>query len=300
MKKIPVIIDTDPGIDDSLALLLAFKSKKLDIKLITTVAGNVNVDVNTENALFLVNKYGYEIPVVRGSEKPLVRTSIAADDVHGASGLGNFEKDPTENAPDGTIAEDAIAAMLKSSPEPMTVIALGPLTNIAKLIMKHPDALIKIKRLFLMVGSFVGKGNIVKYAEFNAFADGEALDIVLKSNVDIVLSPIELGHQTAISKDIFSSEKITSERDMMITEMVEGGVDSVVKGNFSLHDLNTILALTKPCLYRFRKCDATLTLAKDKYAQMKINFTRKGKYTAQIIKNPKRVKKYFLKKIYED
>ena len=300
MKKIPIIIDTDPGIDDALAMLLAFKSKKLDIKLITTVAGNVGIETATSNALFLVKKYGYEIPVVKGAKNPLIRMPIDASDVHGNSGLGNFKKDRTSANLSGDDASNAMSAVLKSSPEPITIVAIGPLTNIANLIQQHPEALCKIKRLYSMVGSFDGKGNIVKHSEFNAFADPEALDIVLKSGLDIVLSPMELGQDSAISKKTFEEMEITSDKDMMITEMIEGGHDTVVEGKFGLHDPNTVLALIKPNLYRFKKCNVFFSTNKDAYGEMRIKLNPKGSFTVQMLKNVERTKKYFLKEIYKD
>jgi len=300
MKKFPIIIDTDPGIDDALAILLAFQCKKLDIKLITTVAGNVGIETATKNTLFLVKKYGYEIPVVKGANTPLVREPINASDVHGNSGLGNFKKDNTSANLSGEDAPKAISAILKSSLEPIIIIALGPLTNIAKLIQNHHDCLYNIKRMYLMTGSFDGKGNIVKHAEFNAFADPEALDIVLKSGLDIVLSPMELGQDSAISKKVFEEMEITSEKDMMVTEMIEGGHDTVVKGKFGLHDPNTILALIKPSLYRFRKCNVFFSTDKKAYGKMKIQINSKGRLTVQIIRNIEHTKKYFLKQIYKD
>lgn len=299
MSKIPVIIDTDPGIDDALALLIAFQSKKIDIKLITTVAGNVDVNKTTENALYLVKKYGYDIPVVKGAPAPLKRSVVFANDVHGESGLGNFKTEKTNTLVSGSSAEDAIYAMLQASSEPMTVIALGPLTNIAHLVIKYPDACNKIDKLYTMIGSFSGEGNIVANAEFNAYADPEAVDVVLKSPLNIILSPMELGIDTCIPKKVFSEKEINSDKDVMIKEMIEGGFDSITKGSFGVHDPNTILAITKPCLYSFKKCDVEYSTDKDKYGQMFINLNENGRYTVQLIQDSSRARKYFLEQLYK-
>lgn len=299
MNKIPVIIDTDPGIDDALALLIAFQSKKLDVKLITTLSGNVDVDKTTENALYLVEKYGYDIPVVKGSRFPLKRAEVFADDVHGKSGLGNFNKERPENIESGSCAEDAIYATLNASPVPMTIIALGPLTNIANLIMKYPDAYKKVDKLYTMIGSFSGSGNITAVAEFNAYADPEAVATVLNSPLDIVLSPLELGIDTRIEKRVFSEKEINSEKDVMIKEMIEGGFDSILKGSFGVHDPNTVLGIVKPSLYSFKKCDVEYSTRKDSYGQMFINLNKNGKYTVQLIQDSDKVRKCFLDEIYK-
>lgn len=299
MEKIPVIIDSDPGIDDALALLIAFQSKKLDIKLITTVAGNVDVDKNTENALYLVNKYGYEIPVVKGSAVPLKRSPIFADNVHGQTGLGNFKKGEVEKLASGNSAEDAIYAVLNASPEPMTIIALGPLTNIAKLVMKYPDVSNKIDKLYAMIGSFSGSGNITAQAEFNSYADPEAAAIVLASPINIILSPIELGIDTRVSKQFFRDKETNSEKDVMIKEMIEGGFETIMKGSFAVHDPNTVLGIIKPSLYSFKKCDVEYFLDEDRYGQMFINLNPEGRYTVQLVQDAHRVREYFLEQIYK-
>lgn len=299
MSKIPVIIDTDPGIDDALALLIAFQSKKIDIKLITTVAGNVSIEKTTENALYLVKNFGYDIPIVKGASAPLKRHVVFADDVHGESGLGNFKTEKTNALVAGSSAEDAIYAMLQASNEPMTIIALGPLTNIAHLVTKYPDACNKIDKLYTMIGSFSGQGNIVANAEFNAYADPEAVDVVLKSSLNIILSPMELGIDTCIPKKMVSEKETNSKKDVLIKKMIEGGFDSVTKGSFGVHDPNTVLAITKPSLYSFKKCDVQYFVDKDKCGQMFITLNENGRYTVQLIQDSSRVRKYFLEQLYK-
>ncbi len=199
MKK-PVIIDCDPGIDDAVALFIAFQADNLDIKAITTVSGNVGIERTTNNALKLVEYAGQNIKVARGASKPIFKETVNAEFVHGKSGLGNMVIPEarasiySKNAYD-TIYEEALKYDGK-----LHIIALGPLTNIALTLMKYPDIKNRISHITLMGGS-VGLGNDTPSAEFNIYADPEAARIVFNSGIDITMVGLDVTHRAIASED---------------------------------------------------------------------------------------------------
>ena len=152
---IPLVIDTDPGIDDALAILLALASPEVDLRLVTTVHGNVELAQTTENALRVLHLAGRsDVPVAAGAAASLVHPQPErAGHVHGAAGLGGVELAPSPAAADPRPAVVALAELLTSSPEPVTVAAVGPLTNLALLLRVFPEAAARIGRLVVMGGS---------------------------------------------------------------------------------------------------------------------------------------------------
>ncbi len=146
MNKRPIIIDTDPGIDDAVAIAIALFSDELDVRLITTVAGNVSLDKVTYNTLRLLKFYGKEVPVAKGAEAPLIRPLQDASNVHGKSGMEGFDfEEPDEHL---LLKENAVEAMYRvimESPEPITLVPIAPLTNIALLLKVYPEVKERIR-----------------------------------------------------------------------------------------------------------------------------------------------------------
>ena len=153
MNKIPVIIDTDPGIDDTIAIIMAAGSEKIDIKAITTTHGNVGLEGTTKNAMALKEFLGLECPVAKGAAKPMIVSLKDASYVHGENGLAGFELP----RPKGTVCEkaawDVMYDMAKAAGGQMCLLVLGPMTNVALTIMKYPDFKNYIKRIYMMGGS---------------------------------------------------------------------------------------------------------------------------------------------------
>ena len=182
MLKRPIIIDTDPGIDDAVAIAVALFNEQLNVKLITTVAGNVGLDKVTYNAMRLLKYLGKEeIPVAAGAHKPLLRDVIDASGIHGKTGMEGFdfeEPDMTKLLKDSAI--DVMKKVLLSSEENITLVSIGPLTNIALLIATYPEVIEKIEEIVLMGGS-TGRGNCGVMSEFNFHADPEAAKMVFQS-----------------------------------------------------------------------------------------------------------------------
>ena len=278
MKRIPIIIDTDPGVDDDLALKIAFGSPYLDIRLVCSVAGNVSIERTTANALFLTKKYGGNIPVVRGCSSPLSRKTANASKVHGESGIGQYTIPSHDYALDSTDGIEAMYKVLKESDEPVILATLGPMTNIATLFERHPDARSMIGRIYAMIASVDGTGNITEYAEFNAYCDPEALDAVIRSGTEIVFAPMHLGRVAKLSQKDIMSYGSGSEFAAMVEEVFRGYLDRAVgEGYVAMYDANVMEAILHPKLYNFIRCTAEVNTT-DKPGRTFLRPDPKGKF----------------------
>jgi pyrimidine-specific ribonucleoside hydrolase len=199
---IPLVIDTDPGIDDALAILLALASPEVDLRLVTTVHGNVELAQTTDNALRVLHLAGRaDVPVAAGAAASLVHAQPErAGHVHGTAGLGGVQLPPSPAGTDPRPAVVALAELLLSSPDPVTVAAIGPLTNIALLLRVFPEAAARIGRLVVMGGSAARGGNVTAAAEFNVWADPEAAQAVLGSTLPTVLVGLDVTLPTVLDE----------------------------------------------------------------------------------------------------
>src|SRR5215208_721464 len=180
-KPIPLIIDSDPGLDDALAIGLAVARPELNLLAVTTVGGNADVRHCTSNALRLLHLYGAgDVPVAEGAAMGIFGDVVRATEIHGEAGIGNtvLPDGPAGVRPEGAV--DLIAAILRSHPEPVAIAPIGPLTNIALLLRLQPQLAPRISHLCIMGGS-IGDGNATVSAEFNIYADPEAAAIVFES-----------------------------------------------------------------------------------------------------------------------
>jgi inosine-uridine nucleoside N-ribohydrolase len=198
----PVILDVDPGHDDAVALMLACAHPDLDLLAVTTVAGNVPIEKTTRNTLRVLSLVGCtDVPVGVGASEPLERPLHTAEDIHGKSGLDGSEEIPETNfGPDKRRAVALIADTLRASPEPVTLVPVGPLTNIATFLREHPDLKDRIARISLMGGS-MGHGNTTPAAEFNIYVDPEAAHEVFESGLPITMLGLDVTHQAAAGPD---------------------------------------------------------------------------------------------------
>ncbi|MGB2867889.1 MAG: nucleoside hydrolase [Bacteroidota bacterium] len=198
MTPRPFLIDTDTGVDDALALMLALRSQEISVKAITTVAGNVEVMKCTRNVQTLIRLLQLKNPpqVAQGARKPLTRKLFMAPEVHGKDGLGNTQGPVRKNHKH--IRGDAVSVIIECCRrygKQLTIVALGPLTNIALAWRKNPGALRKIRRIVTMGGAFDVRGNTGPVAEFNYYVDPEAAQIILDSGLPITMIPLDLTEQ---------------------------------------------------------------------------------------------------------
>ncbi len=247
MKKIPIMIDCDPGIDDVLAIVLAMAKEELDIKAITTVCGNVSGEKTTRNAKLLLNAMGSDIPLAKGSMLPLVKNHISAR-VHGEDGLG----DMSHRLPDepyqyfsSKSAVQLMAEVLEASEEPITIVAVGPLTNIALLLFSYPHLKPKIKEISIMGGG-IGLGNRSEHAEFNIFVDPEACHMVLNSGVKMVFATLNATLQANLLKEDMDKFSFVS-GDM--AQFIHDIMWRYAEKDSALHDPVSVLWVTNPELF---------------------------------------------------
>jgi inosine-uridine nucleoside N-ribohydrolase len=198
----PIVLDCDPGHDDAFAILLAAGSTLADLRAITTVGGNGTLEAVTENALRVCTLAGIrDVPIAAGAAGPLRGELHTAADVHGESGLDGPELPAPDVDLDPRAATELLADVLRDAGEPVTVVATGPLTNVAVLLESAPDVHERIDQIVWMGGSR-GRGNRTPYAEFNAWVDPEAAEIVVGSGVPFTLVGLHLTHQALATPEV--------------------------------------------------------------------------------------------------
>lgn len=198
-----VIIDTDPGIDDAVAILLALKSAEFKVKGITTVAGNIGIAKTTRNAGRILALEGrVDVPVIAGATGPLSRRGFDTADIHGNDGLGGVAFPDPLAAPAGN---DAVAWLRETldtaAAGSIDILALGPLTNIARLVKEHPASAKRIGRVIAMGGAVYEPGNIGPRSEFNIAADPEAAEIVFGAGLNFTLIPLDVTRKVRATRD---------------------------------------------------------------------------------------------------
>jgi purine nucleosidase len=203
MSPRKIIIDTDPGQDDAVAILLALASPKdLDVLGIVAVAGNVPLDLTGKNARIVCELAGKtDIRVFAGCDRPLGRPLVTAEHVHGKSGLdGPKLPDPTMPLQPQHGVDFIIDTLRNEPANTVTLCVLGPLTNIATAFQKAPDIVARVQQVVLMGGAYFEVGNITPTAEFNIYVDPQAADIVFKSGIDIVVMPLDVTHKALVTQ----------------------------------------------------------------------------------------------------
>ena len=203
MQKRKIIIDTDPGQDDAVAILLALASpQEIDLLGITAVAGNVPLDLTKKNARIVCELAKItDVKVFAGCENPMKRPLVTAEHVHGKTGLdGPTLPDPKMPLQEQHAVDFIIETIRKNDTGTITLCPLGPLTNIAAAIEKAPDIKEKIQEIILMGGAYFEVGNITPTAEFNIYVDPEAAEIVFQSNIKITVLPLDVTHKALVTK----------------------------------------------------------------------------------------------------
>jgi pyrimidine-specific ribonucleoside hydrolase len=198
MKKIPVIIDCDPGHDDAIALILAFASEKLDVKAVTVTGGNQTLAKTLNNAKKVLSFIGRRPPLAAGADKPMFRELEIAEEVHGVSGLGDVALPETDYKEEPVPAVDLMRRVITENSEPVTLVPTGPLTNLGILFTAYPEVKKNIARISLMGGG-IEAGNWSAAAEFNMAVDPEAAEIVFTSGVPITMCPLDVTHKALVT-----------------------------------------------------------------------------------------------------
>lgn len=252
-----VILDCDPGHDDAIAIILAAsRISPLELEAITTVAGNVEVEKNTLNALKVCDMIGLEsVPVAQGATGPLVRKAVIAEEIHGESGLDGpkLPRHPSKTAIDQH-AVDLIIEKLLTTNEPITLIPTGPLTNIALALIKEPRIKNNIREIVLMGGGTFG--NWTPAAEFNIYVDAEAAKVVFESGIPIKMFGLDVTHQVLATKQTVADLKsINHTIATFVSELLSFFIQAY-KNQFDfdggpIHDACTVAHLIDPTIFTF-------------------------------------------------
>lgn len=247
MKK-RIWLDCDPGVDDVLAILLADSKEELELIAISAVSGNVSLEHTEKNARRTVAFLGRDIPVYRGASRPLIREAVYASRTHGEDGLGGYEHHFDGLKLPASISEDVFRRMAEAmlaEKEPFTLVAIGPLTNVALLFLAHPEVKEKIDKISIMGGALT-TGNTTPRAEFNFYVDPEAVAVVLQCGIPIVMAGLDVTEQALITEEeIHRFSKIVGPRGAIALDMLR----SYAAEDGALHDPVAILALTNPELF---------------------------------------------------
>ncbi|SHF03904.1 pyrimidine-specific ribonucleoside hydrolase [Marinitoga hydrogenitolerans DSM 16785] len=256
MKK-KVILDCDPGHDDAVAILLAGIAKEIELLGVIAVAGNSYLRNTVRNALILTEMANINVPVFKGSEKPLLRKQIVAPDIHGESGLeGANLPEPTKKVENKNYLE-FLAENIYSNPNEITLVAVGPLTNIAKFALNYPDLVPLVKELVIMGGG-IEFGNVTPRAEFNIYADPEAAQIIFNAGFNLTVFPLDVTHKAKIyineikEMQEFSSE-IVSKMGILLEFFHQTYYDVFKIKGAPLHDPCTIAYLINPEIFEYEE-----------------------------------------------
>jgi inosine-uridine nucleoside N-ribohydrolase len=216
-----ILIDCDPGHDDAIALLLALASPEVELLGVTTVAGNQTLEKTTANALRVLEFVGRgDIPVAAGAGRPLVREPFAASHVHGETGLDGPVLPPPSGTTVSQHAVDFLAERAGEEDRPPTLVAIGPLTNVALLLARHPDVAGRLERIVLMGGA-IGEGNITPSAEFNVWADPEAAARVFASGLDVTMIGLDVTHQALMTREHADRLRRAGRTGRMVAELFD-------------------------------------------------------------------------------
>ena len=233
MIRRPIIIDCDPGLDDTIALFMAIASDNFDIKGVTAVAGNQTLPKISKNALQIVDFAGSNAPVVKGADRPLIKEAVTAEHVHGETGLGDIVlPDANKSFLDKKAWDFIYEEAIKCNGE-LEIIAIGPLTNIAITLLKYPNIKYIISRIIIMGGS-CGLGNDTPAAEFNIYADPDAAKIVFESGVNLTMVGLDATHKTLLyEEEIEQISKIDNKVAKVATRIFKNGLTFSLQNGFT-------------------------------------------------------------------
>jgi purine nucleosidase len=260
-----IIIDTDPGQDDAMAILLALASPELEVLGIVAVAGNVPLALTQRNVRQVCELAGRaDIPVFAGSAHPIAQPLVTAEHVHGATGLdGAVLPEPTMRLGDQSGVDFIIETLARELAGTVTLCTLGPLTDVARVLTCRPDLAPRIRRIVMMGGGLFEGGNITPAAEFNIYVDPQAATIVFASGVPIVVMPLDVTHKVLTTRERVAAVRALGSRVGMVAAGWLDYFERFDEAKYGtdggpLHDPNVIAYLLKPTLYGGRLCNVEI------------------------------------------
>ena len=271
MRRINILLDCDPGHDDAIALMVAGAFKCINLVGISVVSGNQTVDKTFKNAFNVTHYLDIDVPICKGSEKPLKRDKLNCSEIHGESGLDGFDFPPYEYTSDQRDIEDFIFDKCKENC-PCVVVITGPMTNIAKALLKYPSLKDYISQIVVMGGA-MREGNISKYAEFNILADAEAADIIIRSQIPMRMVTLDVTRQVMVLPNIVERMDSLNTRGSKLFVALMRFFNQSQKDFFGLdggplHDPTTIVSLLNKDVITFEKMNVQVDVSNtDHYGQ---------------------------------
>lgn len=298
-EKIKCIIDTDPGVDDSAAIVLSLYDERMDIKMFSTVNGNRDLETVTRNLLHILEKFGRtDIPVYKGATKAMFRVSPDAAFIHQHEGMGNYI--PPKTVKTKAREGDAIEAMyevIKNNPNEICIVLLGPQTNVGLLIDRHPDVVGLIKHIYCEGCAPYGlktEGKWVNYVSFNASSDPEALKMVMESGIPITMIPSRMGRELAnfTEKDVLHIRDI-NDTGRFIYEMYSGYWEhNYADRRIATNDTCAVLALRNPKLFKTKRAFFTVDVG-EMPGKTLVEFNKRGNVNFAYKVNRKSMHKFY-------
>lgn len=266
MNPIPIILDGDPGHDDAMAWMLAQSSPLLDIRAVTSSCGNQTIEKTTYNALRVMTLLGIDAPMAKGRSGSLVAKAMNAPTVHGESGLDGPALPEPAVSPQSMTAVELMAKVLSESAERVTLVPTGPLTNVAALLLSHPELKPNIERISLMGGG-IAHGNWTPAAEFNILVDPEAADLVFRSGVPITMAGLDVTEQALIFPGDFERIRaVGNDVALVVAEWLEFFYRFHREKGYAgapVHDAVAVAALIAPELFTAEEMHVSVEVAGD-------------------------------------
>lgn len=300
-KKFKVIVDTDPGVDDTNALVYIFNDPQFDIKLFTIANGNINIDYATRNMCHLLDVFNKDIPVVEGYRKRLGENLENAAFLHGKEGLGNYKPPKTtKHKPQNVEAADAMYEILKQYPNEITIIVLGPHTNVAHLLMKHPDSKDLIKNILMMGGAPNGILANPNHNSFNIRTDAPAFKITVDSKIPTTMCPSSMGRDEGFFTEPQVEEiKKTNIIGKFLAKTFETYWEPGYKDRrIATNDICAVYYLTHPRLYKTKRADIEVDTEKS-IGKTIAHYNKNGVFKIVVGLKRRKFQKLLFKKLKE-
>ena len=261
MKKHPIILDVDTGFDDAFAVLFAAMNTEVDLRGITCVDGNTNVQQVVKNTLIVLDAAGAgEVPVAVGASRPLVEEPLYAEHIHGADGMGDLGLPQSNRKIDPRSAVDLMRDLVEAAPGEITLVPVAPLTNIANFITNYPESAKKLKEICLMGGS-ASVGNATAMAEFNIWHDPEAADIVFKSGIPITMYGLDVFYHPLVSESEAVRLSQSPDASAQFAGKLLQSCIKRLKQSVTLGDYGAVAAVIRPALLKTEVFDVGVEVA---------------------------------------
>ncbi|AKG66373.1 nucleoside hydrolase [Lactobacillus helveticus] len=283
MNKKPLIISTDPGIDDIAAMTISFFAKELDVRMIVPTWGNVQLEYTLQNTLNLEKFLHTKVPVVVGANQPLVAPMISAASVHGKIGIAGFDFEEADcSLVKPGLAATVMAEEIKNSPEKVTLLGIGPLTDYALLFKQYPEVKENIDQIVIMGGN-IGRGNHSPLAEYNIAGDPEAAQVVFHSGLPIKVAPLEIGNKAHLTQDQMSKVKECGEVGNMLYSLFSHIHEPDGDPRIKIYDPTAVGILLHPEMFTLKKANVEIELrGQFTYGASVINFMDQEHANAEI------------------